>query len=61
MAKIIEVTIDDQGNTTMDIQGCSDNSCDKIVQDFKTLGNIVDHKKKPEYNNRNQNRQTNRK
>lgn len=59
MSKTIEISIDADGNASMDIVGCSDNSCQKIVDDLK-LGKVVDHRKKPEYNSRLRNNQTTR-
>lgn len=49
MAKTITINIHPDGKTDLDITGCSDDSCSKIVDDFKSLGNIVLENKKPEF------------
>lgn len=51
MAKLITVNVYPDGRTDMDITGCSDDSCTKIVEDFKALGRIVEEKNKPEFYN----------
>ncbi len=51
MAKIITVTIDENGDPTIDLAGYQGKGCSAVQDVFnRALGVTVERKKKPEYN-----------
>jgi hypothetical protein len=47
--KQITVTINEDGNSSVDLSGFTDGSCAKVMKDFQGEDRLVAEHKKPEY------------
>ena len=45
----ITITIDEQGHSTLDLEGFSGRSCDKVFEDFRGGDRVKIERKKPSY------------
>ena len=50
--KTITITIDEQGNSTLDLNGFAGQGCDKVFEDFRGGDMAKLERKKPEYYSR---------
>ena len=49
--KIITVTLDPDGTSKIDLEGFSDNSCAKVMEDFRGGDRVIAERKKPSFYN----------
>ena len=47
--KTITITIDEQGNSTLDLEGFAGRSCDKVFEDFRGGDTVKIERTKPAY------------
>ena len=47
--KTITITIDQQGNSTLDLEGFSGQACEKVFEDFRGGDRMQIERKKPTY------------
>ena len=47
--KTITITIDEQGNSTLDLEGFAGRSCEKVFDDFRGGDTVKIERKKPAY------------
>ena len=47
--KTITITIDQQGNSTLDLEGFAGKSCEKVFEDFRGGDRLQVERKKPAY------------
>jgi hypothetical protein len=47
--KTITITIDEQGNSTLDLEGFAGRGCDKVFEDFRGGDTVMIERKKPSY------------
>ena len=47
--KTITITIDEQGNSTLDLEGFAGKGCDKVFEDFRGADTVKIEQKKPAY------------
>ena len=47
--KTITITIDTQGNSTLDLEGFAGQGCEKAFEDFRGGDNVKIERKKPAY------------
>ena len=47
--KMITITIDERGNSTLDLEGFTGNSCEKVSDDFRGGDVVKAERKKPAY------------
>jgi len=47
--KTITITIDEQGNSTLDLEGFAGRSCEKVFDDFRGGGTVKIERKKATY------------
>jgi len=47
--KTIRITIDEQGNSTLDLDGFAGQSCEKVFDDFRGADKVKLERKKPAY------------
>jgi hypothetical protein len=49
--KTITITIDEQGNSTLDLNGFAGHGCEKVFEDFRSGDAVKVERKKPAYYN----------
>jgi hypothetical protein len=47
--KTITITIDEQGNSTLDLEGFAGRSCEKVFDDFRGIDKVKIERKKSAY------------
>jgi len=47
--KTITITIDERGNSTLDLEGFAGRSCEKVFEDFRGGDRVKLERKKPAY------------
>ena len=47
--KTITITIDERGNTTLDLEGFTGQGCEKVSDDFRGGDMVKEERKKPSY------------
>ena len=47
--KTITITIDEQGHSTLDLEGFAGRSCEKVFEDFRGGDKLQTERKKPAY------------
>jgi hypothetical protein len=47
--KTITITIDERGNSTLDLEGFTGHSCEKVFHDFRGGDSVKVERKKPAY------------
>ena len=50
--KLITVTLEPDGTSKIDLEGFTDNSCGKVMDDFRAGDRVLSERRKPEYYNR---------
>ena len=47
--KLITVTLEPDGTSKIDLEGFTDNTCGKVMDDFRGGDRVVSERRKPEY------------
>jgi len=47
--KLITVTLEPDGTSKIDLEGFADNTCGKVMDDFRAGDRVVSERRKPEY------------
>ena len=47
--KLITVTLEPDGTSKIDLEGFTDNTCDKVMDDFRGGDRVLSERRKPEY------------
>ena len=56
--KLITVTLEPDGTSKIDLEGFADNTCGKVMDDFRGGDRVLSERRKPDYYNRGSNRQS---
>jgi hypothetical protein len=54
MQKTVMIVIDENGNSSIDLEGFADNSCSKVFDDFRGGDKVRTERKKPSFYNQTQ-------
>ena len=49
--KLITVTLEPDGTSKIDLEGFTDNTCGKVMDDFRGVDRVLSERRKPEYYN----------
>ena len=47
--RLITVTLEPDGTSKIDLEGFTDNTCGKVMDDFRAGDRVVSERRKPEY------------